>query len=146
MTWLTTGLAIAAVLLGPGPAVLHAEDDCLTLADFAHDPVGAFPSDWKVRKDEGKSVYTVQEESGRRFLHAASTGLGIQAALAREWKKEAAPDYPLGPSHRSALKGTRRFWTGCSGGSLLARGAVVAAAVVPTRKFAKLDLDKLARL
>jgi hypothetical protein len=92
MTWMTTGLAIAAVLFGPGPALVHAEDDCLTLADFAHDPVGAFPSDWKVRKDDGKTVYTVQEESGRRFLHAASKGLGIQAALAREWNLD---EYPV---------------------------------------------------
>jgi Protein of unknown function (DUF3047) len=92
MTRTTTGLAIAAVLLTVCAARLHAQDDCVTIADFAGNTVGAFPSDWKVRKDEGKSVYTVQEEGGRRFLHAASKGLGIQAALEHEWNLD---DYPV---------------------------------------------------
>ena len=89
---MTTSLAIAlAVLLGMTPARVHAEDDCLTIADFAKDPVGTFPSDWKVRKDAGQSVYTVQEESGRRYLQAVSKGFGIQAALAHEWDLDAYP-------------------------------------------------------
>src|SRR4029450_1765179 len=75
MTRTTTGLAIAAALLTLGAARAHAQDDCVTIADFAANPVGAFPSDWKVRKDEGKSVYTVQEEGGRRFLQRASKGI-----------------------------------------------------------------------
>jgi hypothetical protein len=86
----TIGLAIAALL--SSAAAVHAQDDCVAIADFAGNTVGAFPSDWKVRKDEGKSVYTVQAEGGRRFLHAASKGLGIQAALEHEWNLD---DYPV---------------------------------------------------
>jgi opacity protein-like surface antigen len=84
MTARTTGLLIAAVLLSLA-AGSAAQDDCITLADFAGDPVGAFPSGWKVRKDAGKAVYSVQEQDGRRYLQAVSKGLGIQAALAHEW-------------------------------------------------------------
>ena len=92
MTAMTTGLAIAvAVLLVMTPARVHAQDDCLTIADFAKDSVGVFPPDWKVRKDEGKSVYTVREENGRRYLQAASKGLGIQAALEHEWDLDTYP-------------------------------------------------------
>src|SRR5262245_48060390 len=92
MRRMTTELAIAALLLTLSTAPLHAQDDCVTIADFAGNAVGAFPSNWKVRKDEGKSVYTVKEEGGRRFLHAASRGLGIQAALEHEWNLD---DYPV---------------------------------------------------
>jgi hypothetical protein len=87
----TMGLAIAAILFSVGPTLVHAQDDCLVIADFAMDPVGAFPSDWKVRKDDGKSVYSVREENGRRFLEAAARGVGIQAALAREWDLDVYP-------------------------------------------------------
>jgi hypothetical protein len=38
-----------------------------------------------VRKEEAKSLYTVQEEGGKKFLHAASKGHGVQAAVNREW-------------------------------------------------------------
>ena len=30
-------------------------------------------------------MYSIQERDGRRFLHAAARGLGIQAALQHEW-------------------------------------------------------------
>jgi hypothetical protein len=53
--------------------------------------VGEFPGDWRARKDEGKGVYSVREEGGRRFLAAASRGLGIQAAKEREWDLNAYP-------------------------------------------------------
>jgi hypothetical protein len=86
----TTGLLITAVLLSLA-ASSPAQDDCITIADFARDPVGAFPSDWKVRKEAGKSVYSVQEQDGRRYLQAVSKGLGIQAALAHEWDLDAYP-------------------------------------------------------
>src|SRR5439155_379130 len=63
-------------------------DQCITLEDFARAKVGEFPPDWKPRKDAGKSVYRVVEEKGLRFLRAASTGLGIQAAKQHEWVEE----------------------------------------------------------
>jgi len=111
MKGLITGLTIAAVLFGLAPARVGAEDDCLTITDFSKDPVGAFPPDWKVRKDEAKSVYTVREENGRRFVQAVSKGLGVQAALEHEWDLDAYPvlawswrprAFPTGADERSS--------------------------------------------
>jgi Protein of unknown function (DUF3047) len=71
-------LAAAALMVAraaqPAPA-----SDCIVLDDFSRSTVGAFPTGWEVRKDEGKGVYRVSEEGGRRFLAAVSRGLGIQA-------------------------------------------------------------------
>ena len=80
---------LAAVMSGAVPRA-HAED-CVPLADFTKDPVGAFPAGWQVRKDAGKAVYSVQEQDGKRVLHAASRGTGIQAALEHEWDLDAYP-------------------------------------------------------
>ena len=85
-----TGLGIAIVALGPAPAAAQ-QPECLVLEDFAKAKVGEFPADWKPRKDAGKDVYRVMEERGLRFLHAASTGLGIQAAKQAEWDLEQYP-------------------------------------------------------
>ncbi len=65
--------------------------DCITIADFKGNTVGEFPLDWKARKDEGKEVYSVQEENGLRFLRAVSRGLGIQAAKEKPWDLGAYP-------------------------------------------------------
>jgi hypothetical protein len=43
------------------------------------------PPDWKLREDSAKGVYLLQEENGRRFLRAASKGLGVQLAKQFEW-------------------------------------------------------------
>jgi hypothetical protein len=80
-------LAIVIVALGIAPAAAQ-PPECLALEDFAKAKVGEFPADWKPRKDAGKDVYTVMEERGLRFLHAASKGLGIQAAKQAEWDLE----------------------------------------------------------
>jgi len=53
---LVSGFAIAAALLVLAPVAVTAQDDCIVLTDFSNDPVGAFPPDWKVRKDAGKAV------------------------------------------------------------------------------------------
>src|ERR1043166_203270 len=66
-------------------------EDCVALADLTNDPVGAFPSGWRGRKDAGKAVYSVREEDRGRVLHAASKGVGIQAALQHEWDLDAYP-------------------------------------------------------
>jgi len=104
-------LALAAVLVVLRPEPAGAEDDCITIADFAKDPVGAFPPDWKVRKAEGKAVYSVQEDNGRRHLRAIAKGLGIQAALEHEWDLAAYPVlawswrprvFPAGADERSS--------------------------------------------
>ncbi len=80
------GWGLIALVLGT-PAVFAAEaaEDCVVIEDFAKATIGEFPPDWKVRKAEGKRVYTVQEEGGRRFLRAVSGGTGIQAAKPSEW-------------------------------------------------------------
>jgi len=59
--------------------------ECVAIEDFARGKVGEFPPDWKPRKDEGRSVYSVREEGGLRYLHAASRGLGIQAGREVAW-------------------------------------------------------------
>jgi hypothetical protein len=78
-------LILLALLLAAGLAFAQAaqpaaQDGCIVLEDFAKSKVGAFPAGWQVRKDEGKGVYRVQEEGGKRFLRAVARGLGIQAA------------------------------------------------------------------
>ena len=80
---------LVAVALVARPA--FAEDDCVVIDDFASATVGAFPVGWKVRKDQAKTIYTVREEGGRRFLHAASKDQGIQAAKAFEWELQRYP-------------------------------------------------------
>jgi hypothetical protein len=105
-------IAVTFPLLLPeagGPAAQTA--DCLTITDFSKNKVGEFPSDWRARKDEGKEVYTVREEGGKRFLAAVSKGLGIQGAKEREWDLDAYPvlawswrprEFPRGADERSA--------------------------------------------
>src|SRR5437879_7693612 len=60
---------LAAALLLTVAASLAAQPDCRTIEDFSKAKVGGLPADWKVRKDSGKEVYQVAEESGLRFLH-----------------------------------------------------------------------------
>jgi hypothetical protein len=89
---LTVGAACLLSFTGSdvrGPLAQSA--DCMVIADFAKNAVGEFPSDWRARKDEGKEVYTVREEGGRRYLAAQSKGYGIQAAKEREWDLNAYP-------------------------------------------------------
>jgi hypothetical protein len=102
--------AAAAVALAQG-AQPAASEDCIALEDFSKSTVGAFPVGWQVRKDEGKAVYTVQEEGGKRFLRAVSKGLGIQAARETpDWNLETHPvlawswrarEFPKGGDERS---------------------------------------------
>jgi Protein of unknown function (DUF3047) len=82
--------SVAAVLASVLVASPHRQSaaqgsECITLADFAGNKVGEFPEDWRARKDEGKAVYSVRAEGGKRYLAAESHGLGIQAAKEREW-------------------------------------------------------------
>ena len=76
--WLA--LLLAAALLLTVAASLAAQPDCRTIEDFSKVKVGELPADWKLRKDSGKEVYRVAEESGLRFLHATAKGLGVQVA------------------------------------------------------------------
>jgi hypothetical protein len=79
--------------------------------DFSRDKVGEFPLDWKPRKEEGRPVYSVREEAGRRFLHAASRGIGIQAGREVAWDLDAYPilawswravEFPRGSDERKS--------------------------------------------
>jgi hypothetical protein len=100
-------LVFALPLIVAGAA---SAEECVTIDDFAAGKVGEFPPGWKVRKEEGRSVYTIQEDGGQRFLHAHSRGLGIQAAkefgwdlarypiLAWSWR---AVEFPPGADERS---------------------------------------------
>lgn len=83
------GLAFAqAVPSAPSAAA----DQCVVLDDFSASKAGEFPTGWEVRKDEGKRVYTVAEEGGRRFLRAVSKGLGVQAARETpDWNLDTHP-------------------------------------------------------
>lgn len=80
-------LVAAAALIG-GPALAA---DCVLIDDFSRGTVGEFPLDWKPRKEEGRPVYSIREEDGRRFLHAASRGIGIQAGREVAWDLDTYP-------------------------------------------------------
>jgi hypothetical protein len=71
---------LGLVIAGPAPA-----EECIVLEDFGKGKVGEFPPDWTPRKEQGRGVYAIQEQDRRRFLHAFSRGLGIQAAKERTW-------------------------------------------------------------
>jgi hypothetical protein len=94
---------------GRGPAAQTA--DCITLESFAASRIGEFPADWKARKDEGRSVYSVLEEHGVRFLRAVSRGLGIQAGKETTWNLDTYPvlawswrprEFPRGADERES--------------------------------------------
>lgn len=102
------------VLLVAGSALIGGRAwaaDCVLVDDFSRGKVGEFPSDWKPRKEEGRSVYTIREEDGRRFLHAASRGIGIQAGREVAWDLDAYPilawswravEFPKGSDERKS--------------------------------------------
>ena len=103
-------LLVTLAALAAGERV-DAQGDCVVLEDFAKAKVGEFPASWKPRKDEGKDIYTVREESGVRFLHAASKGQGIQAAKEAPWDVNAYPvlvwswrplEFPKGADERDS--------------------------------------------
>ncbi len=83
---LTVVIAFAAGASGAQPA-----GACKVIDDFAQAKVGELPTDWRVREEEGKGVYSVREEGGLRFLHAHARGLGVQAAKQYEWDLNAYP-------------------------------------------------------
>jgi Protein of unknown function (DUF3047) len=101
-------LAAVAVLALAAPT---AAQECLVIDDFSKGKVGEFPPDWKPRKEAGRAVYSIREEGGRRFLHAASRGLGIQAAKEFGWDLTAYPilawswrpvEFPRGADERKS--------------------------------------------
>jgi hypothetical protein len=76
---------------GVGVAGAQAPADCRVIEDFSKAKVGEFPGEWKARTDSGKGAYLVQEDGGKRFLHADAKNLGVQAAREYEWDLNAYP-------------------------------------------------------
>jgi hypothetical protein len=76
---------------GAPPASAQGTGDCRIIDDFSKGKVGDLPPDWRVRKDSGKEAYRLQEDGGRRFLHAHAQGHGIQAAREYTWDLKAYP-------------------------------------------------------
>lgn len=79
------------VVLSVAAAGSAAGSECVALEDFSRGAIGEFPPDWKPRKDEGRPVYSIQEEGGFRFLRAAAAGLGIQAGREVAWNLDVYP-------------------------------------------------------
>ena len=130
-------LTLVVALAGSTRTALG-EDDCIVLDDFSHAPTGQFPPDWKVRKDAGKQIYSVQADAGRKFLHAEAHDVGIQAAkqspwdltthpiLAWSWRPRKFPEgadertdrndsvlavYAVFPASRIAVKSVKYIWS-----------------------------------
>jgi hypothetical protein len=103
--------ALAGLLLLLAPGSGRAQGvDCISLENFATSSVGAFPAGWAVRAEEGRPVYTVLEQDGRRFLRALARGTGIQAGVRREWDLARYPvlvwwwrpqEFPAGADERA---------------------------------------------
>jgi hypothetical protein len=85
------GVAILLLLFSRADAQPTPSGECITIESFSAGKVGEPPPDWKLRKDSGRGVYVLREEGGRRFLRAASKGLGIQLAKQFEWDLGAYP-------------------------------------------------------
>jgi hypothetical protein len=76
--------------LGAGPGAAPAAE-CVALDDFSQGRLGEFPPEWKARKESGRSVYSLREEGGRRFLRGIARRIGIQAGREAAWDLEAYP-------------------------------------------------------
>jgi hypothetical protein len=103
-------LVCSLLSLAPSSAVAQ---DCVVIEDFSKGAVGELPPGWKLRKDEGRGVYSIQEEGGKRFLRAVSRGIGIQAAKEFPWDLAKYPvltwswrpvEFPAGADERQSKK------------------------------------------
>ena len=110
MSRLAFALFVVIPLVLSSPVSVRAQE-CIALEDFSAGKVGELPPGWKLRADEGRGVYTIQEEGGRRYLHAASQGLGIQAAKEITWDLARYPvlawswrpvEFPTGGDERNS--------------------------------------------
>jgi hypothetical protein len=66
-------------------------EECVVIEDFSQGKVGELAPGWKLRKDSGRGVYSVETQGQLHYLHAASRGIGIQAAKQHEWDLTAYP-------------------------------------------------------
>ena len=81
-----------ALLGGASPTPSTAQDNCMVVDDFSKAAGGEFPDGWKVRKDDGKSVYKVAQDNGQKFLRADAKDIGIQAGKQFAWNLS---EYPV---------------------------------------------------
>jgi hypothetical protein len=105
-------LVLSAMLVAGAAAPTASQDACIVLDDFSRAKTGQFPAEWKPRKDEGRSIYRVQEEGQQRFLRAEARGAGIQAGLETpKWNLEQYPiltwswrprEFPKGADERKS--------------------------------------------
>ncbi|MGH7308756.1 MAG: DUF3047 domain-containing protein [Candidatus Rokuibacteriota bacterium] len=91
LSWLVGTALVAAMAADTPQAAAQIGSDCIAIEDFSKAEVGEFPPGWRVRKDAAREAYRVQEEGGRRFLHAHAKELGVQAAKQFEWDLRAYP-------------------------------------------------------
>jgi hypothetical protein len=59
---------------------------------FDNDEVGKFPSAWKAKSDEGRSIYAVKAEDGRKFVHADAKDAASQIGYEQKWQLK---DFPV---------------------------------------------------
>jgi len=106
-------VVLGSLVMPSVPMPRAAESECRVIEDFSAGPVGALPPGWKLRKDEAKDVYRVSEEEGRRFLHAASQRMGIQAGKEYKWNLKEYPvlawswrpiEFPSGADERQSRR------------------------------------------
>jgi hypothetical protein len=83
-------LLLLVCSLGAGPGAAPAAE-CVALDNFSQGRLGEFPAEWKPRKESGRSVYSLREEGGRRFLRGVARRIGIQAGREVTWNLEAYP-------------------------------------------------------
>jgi hypothetical protein len=88
---------VASFLIGAALITLEssppaAQEQCVLVEDFSKAKVGEFPEGWKARKDDGKDVYKVAEDGGKRVLRADAKELGVQAGKQFAWDLR---EYPV---------------------------------------------------
>ena len=89
---LVASFLIGATLITLGSASPEAQEQCVVVEDFSKAKVGEFPDGWKVRKDDGKDIYKVAEDGGKRILRADAKDLGVQAGKQFAWDLK---EYPV---------------------------------------------------
>ena len=106
-------LAFVLSLLHPARPValgVRPRAECIALEDCLAGKVGELPPGWKLRPTRGAGC-TRSGGGGRRYLHAASQGLGIQAAKELTWDLARYPvltwawrpvEFPTGADERNS--------------------------------------------
>jgi hypothetical protein len=61
------------------------------VADFAQNPVGEFPDNWKPKEERAREVYRIMQEGGLQFLRATAEGIGLQIGLEFDWSLTSHP-------------------------------------------------------